>query len=282
MYESYYIVYKYLILTDCRFYNVEVDESSLKSGYKSKSSLSSSKNMAGLAAGSYVGYKLGRSVGTGPFSWGHGWGAYYGYSYGPYYYGYHPFYSPPYYYYSSYYNRYAYKTQACYQCTSIDGSDQKCENMDDDYNWDELDGFRSVCPVESECIVTIGRVWPIVKEQPPTISNQTKEEVEKIMKNFEGKNFIKRSCVPKTRLNPESCKSFPSKSNFEFDDKQAEVYQCNICDTESCNSWGVRSMPDSNYILKDKMSGWQIAGYVFLSLFFFAALIYGCRRFCRL
>ena len=142
-------------------------------------------------------------------------------------------------------SRYAYKTQACYQCTSIEGNDKKCENMDDDYSWDELDTlvrivctftqsmcstvyaidsmlyifffrFRYVCPVESECIVTIGRVWPIVEEVPPKISNETeKEEAEKLMgKKYEGKNFIKRSCVSKAKLNDQSCKSFPSESNF--------------------------------------------------------------------
>lgn len=232
---------------------------SLKSGYKSKSSLSSAKNIALLAGGSYIGYKLGKAVGG--FGMGGGWGgygmgSYYGYNYGPYYGyggGYSPYYSQPNYFYGSSYNRFAYKTQACYSCSSIDGSDSKCENMDDDYTWDELDGFRTVCPVESQCIVTIGRIWPIIDEEPPAITNETsKEDAETKMKKFEGKNFVKRDCIARNKLNQEGCKSFPSKTvseklGFDFDKNQGEVYQCNICDTESCNSWGSRSMPDARY-----------------------------------
>ena len=27
-------------------------------------------------------------------------------------------------------------------------------------------------------------------------------------------------------------------------EEKCDVYMCNVCDTESCNSWGVSSMPD--------------------------------------
>ena len=157
--------------------------------------------------------------------------------------------------------------------------------------------FRYVCPVESECIVTIGRVWPIVEEAPPKISNETeKEEAEKVMGKYEGKNFIKRSCVSKAKLNDQSCKSFPSKSNFgintcfsklsrlilisDFNETNAEVYQCNICDTESCNSWGARSMPDSNHIIEDKISGWRIFGIICFVLFAIAISLYCLKQYC--
>ena len=30
----------------------------------------------------------------------------------------------------------------------------------------------------------------------------------------------------------------------DFDQDSGEIYQCNICDTEACNSWGTDAMPD--------------------------------------
>ena len=35
--------------------------------------------------------------------------------------------------------RYAYKASSCYTCSSIDGSNDKCEYMDSKYSWDQLD-----------------------------------------------------------------------------------------------------------------------------------------------
>ena len=30
----------------------------------------------------------------------------------------------------------------------------------------------------------------------------------------------------------------------DYDQESGEIYQCNICDTEACNSWGTDAMPD--------------------------------------
>ena len=35
--------------------------------------------------------------------------------------------------------RYAYKTQSCYTCSSVNENDPKCDYMDDQYDWDQLD-----------------------------------------------------------------------------------------------------------------------------------------------
>ena len=35
--------------------------------------------------------------------------------------------------------RYAYKTQACYECSSVDGEDGPCEQMDDQYDMNRLE-----------------------------------------------------------------------------------------------------------------------------------------------
>ena len=31
----------------------------------------------------------------------------------------------------------------------------------------------------------------------------------------------------------------------DYDQENGEIYQCNICDTEACNSWGTDAMPDA-------------------------------------
>ena len=36
--------------------------------------------------------------------------------------------------------RYAYRTQSCYECSSVDGSNPMCEYMDDKYAFSDLDG----------------------------------------------------------------------------------------------------------------------------------------------
>ena len=93
-----------------------------------------------------------------------------------------------------------------------------------------------MCPVGSQCIATVGRIWPKVDEQPPAITNETseifriisifprkyfhaycsgKETAEKEMAKFEGKNFVKRDCIARNKLNQEGCTSFLSKSVAE-------------------------------------------------------------------
>ena len=37
--------------------------------------------------------------------------------------------------------RYAYRTQSCYECSSVDGSNPMCEYMDDKYAFSDLDGL---------------------------------------------------------------------------------------------------------------------------------------------
>jgi hypothetical protein len=34
-----------------------------------------------------------------------------------------------------------------------------------------------------------------------------------------------------------------------------DIYICNACDTEACNLWGVKSMPDRNYYENDFAAG---------------------------
>merc|ERR1712150_356303 len=84
-------------------------------------------------------------------------------------------------------------------------------------------------------------------------TNETSKETAKNKwRNLKEKTLSNEIALRKNKLNQEGCKSFPSKSvaeklGFDFDSNQGEVYQCNICDTESCNSWGARSMPDARY-----------------------------------
>ena len=76
--------------------------------------------------------------------------------------------------------------------------------------------FRKICPTESYCVVTVGRVYPKVNEDPPLISNAaTKEEADKLMSEFEGKAFVKRDCLPITRIDQNGCKKFPSTEGLE-------------------------------------------------------------------
>jgi len=123
--------------------------------------------------------------------------------------------------------------------------------MDENYDWDDLEKYRHICPQESQCVVTMGRIWP--KKEPPTDvtwsdGNYTESDpVNNQMKDYEGKAFVSRSCQPIDRL--DQCKKFPSSEDagFDFDREQGEIYQCNLCDTESCNSWGTTAMPDKRY-----------------------------------
>ena len=98
----------------------------------------------------------------------------------------------------------------------------------------------------------MGRIWP--KKEPPSNDVQFSEgnytESDPVldqMKSYEGKSFVSRSCQPVDRL--DYCKKFPEDKDagFEFDRNQGEIYQCNLCDTESCNSWATTSMPDRRY-----------------------------------
>ena len=77
--------------------------------------------------------------------------------------------------------------------------------------------FRKICPTESYCVVTVGRVYPKVNEDPPSISNTTtKEEADKLMSKFEGKAFVKRDCLPIDRMDQNGCKKFPSTEGLDF------------------------------------------------------------------
>ena len=75
--------------------------------------------------------------------------------------------------------------------------------------------------MESYCVVTVGRVYPKVNDDPPSISNTTAKEVaEKLMSKFEGKTFVKRDCIPVIDQNGSSyhygCKKFPSNEGLDF------------------------------------------------------------------
>ena len=71
--------------------------------------------------------------------------------------------------------------------------------------------------MESYCVVTVGRVYPKISEDPPEISNTTtKEEAEKVMSKYEGKTFVKRDCLPIDRLDQNGCKKFPSTEGLDF------------------------------------------------------------------
>ena len=71
--------------------------------------------------------------------------------------------------------------------------------------------------MESYCVVTVGRVYPKISEDPPEISNTTtKEEAEKAMSKYEGKTFVKRDCLPIDRLDQNGCKKFPSTEGLDF------------------------------------------------------------------
>jgi len=219
--------------------------------FKKKSALSTMKKTAMLAGGAYLAYKVGKAITPDFDMYSYNRHYYYGYNYGPYYgydgYSYSPYYSSPHVFRGGQYNRYAYKASSCYTCSSIDGSSDKCEYMDSKYGWDQLDDFRKICPTESYCVVTVGRVYPKVNEDPPSISNTTtKEEADKLMSKFEGKAFVKRDCLPIDRMDQNGCKKFPSTEglDFDYDQESGEIYQCNICDTEACNSWGTDAMPD--------------------------------------
>ena len=97
----------------------------------------------------------------------------------------------------------------------------------------------------------MGRIWP-KKKQPRDITwsdgnYTTADPINDQLKDYEGKSFVSRSCQPIDSLN--YCKKFPSNEDagFDFDREQGEIYQCNLCDTESCNSWGTTAMPDWRY-----------------------------------
>ena len=72
--------------------------SSSKSGWQSKSKMSTAKNTALLAGGAYVGYRLGQSSYMGSYMM-------MPYFYGPYYMGYSPYYASPFMFHGPHYNR---------------------------------------------------------------------------------------------------------------------------------------------------------------------------------
>jgi len=236
---------------------------SYKSGWKSKSTMSKAKNVALLAGGAYVGYKLGKAVGS-LGNWGH-----YnmmGYQYGPYYgHSYSPYYASPYMFSGSHYNRYAYRTSACYECSSVAGSNPFCESMDDKYSFSQLDSMRHVCPVESYCAVVVGRVYPKVEGPLPTITNETDPET---LKQYEGKDFIRRVCQPVRRQQENKCDYCVADGKYE---EKCDIYMCNVCDTESCNSWGASSMPDQRAYSSASTN--HTSCMAFLALFLLNALL---------
>ena len=135
---------------------------------------------------------------------------------------------------------------------NMTGIPWRSKNLNDHWNVQSYFRYRHICPQESQCVVTIGRIWP--KKEPPSndvqFSNGNYTESDPVlsqMKDYEGKSFVSRSCQPIDRL--DYCKKFPSDEDagFTFDRNQGEIYQCNLCDTESCNSWATTSMPDARY-----------------------------------
>ena len=112
------------------------------------------------------------------------------------------------------YNKYPkLKTDSCYECSSIGGSNEICDDMDDKYGAAETDKFpavrnfilyffrfRTKCPQEgSVCVATVGRVFPIVNETMPTIDPNITDPDS--LKKWEGKSFTRRACVPPDRQN---------------------------------------------------------------------------------
>lgn len=203
-----------------------------------------------LAGGAYVGYKLGKAVGSfgsmGMGGMGYGYGNPYmmPYHYGPYYSGYSPYHSSPFMFSGQNYNRYAYRTQACYECSSVDGDDGPCEQMDDQYSMNQLERYRHVCPAESYCAVVVGRVFPKVDGPAPQITNETDPDT---LKQYEGKDFVRRVCQPKAAQEQQKCDYCPTPKAGQQWEGNCDIFMCNVCDTEACNSWGIGSMPDKRY-----------------------------------
>lgn len=226
--------------------------------------MSKAKNVAMLAGGAYIGYKLGKAVG----SLGGGFGGYnmMGYNYGPYYgHGYQPYYAQPYMFRGQNYNRYAYRTQACYECSSVDGSDPMCEFMDDKYQFSMLDSKRHVCPTESYCAVVVGRVYPKISGDLPVITNQTDAAT---LTQYEGKDFVRRVCQPVARQQQQKCDYCPTPLPGQQYEDNCDIFICNTCDTESCNSWGTSSMPDQR-----AYTGASVPNSLSFLLLFFSILI---------
>ena len=153
-----------------------------------------------LAGGAYVGYKLGKAVGSfGSMGWG-GYPSsyYYGYQYGPYYHGYTPYYAGPSRFYGASYNRCVLTGSSIFQfldmltklshairarqwtkmiqsviiwTISTIGISSKSEFFLSEIFYAEF-RYRHVCPQESQCVVTMGRIWP-KKEMPKNVTWQT-------------------------------------------------------------------------------------------------------------
>jgi len=248
----------------------------LQQAAKKKSMFSKVKTPLMVAGGAYLGYKLGKGIGQlsmlsspygmmQPMYGGYGYGPYY--NYGGYHHQYH--YESPHMYRSYAYNKYPdVKTDSCYECSSIGDSNPICNDMDDKYGASATDVYRQKCPQEgSVCVVTVGRVFPIVSEKMPQIDpNKTDPET---LKKWEGKSFTRRACVPPNRQNVCNayCPTPIEGSDIKYSD-ECDIYMCNQCDTESCNSWGLLSMPDKRNALTDSQTAFQATIPLLLVLLF--------------
>jgi len=253
--------------------------SGLQQAAKKKSMFSKVKTPLMVAGGAYLGYKLGKGIGQlsmlsspygmmQPMYGGYGYGPYY--NYGGYHHQYH--YESPHMYREYAYNKFPdMKTDSCYECSSIGGSNPICDDMDDKYGSDASDRYRTKCPQEgSVCVVTVGRVFPIVDDAMPLIEpNKTDPES---LKKWEGKSFTRRACVPPNRQNV--CNAYcptPIPGSDVKYNNECDIYMCNMCDTESCNSWGLLSMPDKRNVESGRDSQAAIQATIPLLLVLLAA-----------
>lgn len=251
----------------------------LQMAAKKKSMFSKVKTPLMVAGGAYLGYKLGKGIGQlsmlsnpmalmTPTYGGYGYGPYY--NYGGYHHSYH--YESPHMYREYAYNKYPdMKTDSCYECSSIGGSNPVCDNMDDSYPASSTDAYRAKCPQEgSVCVVTVGRVFPIVDEAMPAIDPNNTDP--NSLKKWEGKSFTRRACVPPNRQNVCNayCPTPIANSDVKYNN-ECDIYMCNMCDTESCNSWGLLSMPDKRNVESGRDSQAAIQSTLPLLLILLAA-----------
>ena len=71
--------------------------------------------------------------------------------------------------------------------------------------------FRHVCPTESYCAVTVGRVYPDIPGPPPSIPQNGSDPIDNdTFKKYEGKDFVRRVCQPIRRQQEQKCDYCPT------------------------------------------------------------------------
>merc|ERR1712228_977864 len=88
----------------------------------------------------------------------------------------------------------------------------------------------------------------------PVIANTTDPNT---LKKYEGKDFVRRVCQPIQRQQAQKCDYCPAPIAGQAFEDNCDIYMCNVCDTEACNSWGTSSMPDQRQYssgFKNKLS----------------------------